>query len=168
MAGGTHGSLKEYTFSVNKDTLQKVVMKVIHSNPNIARDTSLDYLGSSPFLDSSECYNCPAGENYYNDIKHYVTITISSGLDTNEYTFRYYGDDKDWETSLSSEIFICYAYDKLRRGGSEGNGGVESKVLKQLTDVFESEFVNKINKELNLHHNETTNWRTPNVQLGCV
>ncbi len=50
-------------------------MSIVSSNPNIYRDTSLDYLGSSPLLDNhsfdvpldEKVY--PAGENFYNDIK---------------------------------------------------------------------------------------------------
>jgi hypothetical protein len=155
IGAGTHGSIKGYQYSVNKDSLQKAVMAVIQNNPNIYRDTSLDHLGSSPFLDHSDGGDYSAGENFYNDIKHYVTIKITSGQDVNEYTFRYYGADEDWKTSPTSELFICYAYDKNQNGGSEGNGGVSNKLAKKLTEVFEKEFVNKVDKQLNLTHIDT-------------
>jgi hypothetical protein len=155
---GTHGSIKGYQYATKKDSLQKAIMAVIKNNPNIYRDTSLDYLGSSPLLDHSDAGDYSAGENYYNDIKHYVTITISSGHEKNEYTFRYYGDDEDWKTSYSSKIFICYAHDQNGKGGSEGGGGLEwyrSGLKKKFTDLFEKELISKVDKELNLPHAET-------------
>ena len=153
---GTHGSLKGYRYAASKYDLEKAVMAVIKSNSNIYRDTTKDYSGSSPALDSIHSNrDFSAGDNYYNDIKHYVTITITSGKIVNEYTFRYYGDDEEWANSFSAEIFICYAHDNKGRGGSEGNGGITRKMKKMFTEVFESEFVNKIDKELSLPHTET-------------
>ena len=155
IGAGTHGSIKGYQYSINKDSLQKAIMKVILNNPNIYRDTSLDQLGSSPLLDHRDGGNYSAGENFYNDIKHYVSIRITSGQDVNEYIFRYYGPDEDRKTSPTSEIFICYAHDKNGNGGSEGNGGVSKKMAKEFTDVFEKEFVDKVDKQLNLTHADT-------------
>jgi len=152
IGAGTHGSIKGYKYITNKDSLQKAIMTVIQDNPNIYRDTSLDSLGSSPALDSVGTGDYSAGENFYNDIKHYVTIKITSGQNVNEYVFRYYGPDENWKTSPTSEIFICYAKDKNGNGGSEGNGGVSKKMAKEFTDVFEKEFVDKIDKQLNLTH----------------
>ena len=126
------------------------IMKIIKTNPNIFRDTTLDYLGSSPLLDSSNCATCSAGENYYNDIKHYVTINVSSGKDTNEYTFRYYGADEGWKISNYSTIFICYAFDNHGNGGSEGDGKISKKQAELFTKLFEKELVDKIDKELKL------------------
>jgi hypothetical protein len=152
---GTHGSLKGYQYSINKDSLQKAVMTVIQDNANIYRDSSLDSLGSSPALDHIDGGDYSAGDNYYNDIKHYVTIKITSGQNVNQYIFRYYGPDEDWKTSTTSEIFICYANDKNGNGGSEGNGAVSKKMAKEFTDIFEKEFVEKIDKQLNLTHADT-------------
>lgn len=163
MGAGTHGSIKSYTFSCNKDTLQSAIMIVIKNNPNISRDTSLDYLGSSPMLDnntydSTGYHNYPAGDNYYNDIKHYVTIKIASGQEINEYTFRYYGPDEDWKKRNTSGIFICYAHDRNGNGGSEGNGGINWRtgtLKNQLTDLFEKELVQKVDSILKSTHTET-------------
>ena len=157
IGGGTHGSIKGYRYAVRKDILQKAIMDIIKHNPNIHRDTSLDYLGSSPLLDSDTCYEYQERNNYYNDIKHYVTITIFSGKDTNEYTFRYYGPDEQWKSENSSEIFICYAHDKNRNGGSEGNGGVNWRtpsLKKKLTSVFEKELISQVDKMLSMKHTE--------------
>ena len=155
IGAGTHGSIKGYQYLISKDSLQKAIMTVIQNNPNIYRDKSLDSLGSSPALDHNDGGDYSAGDNYYNDIKHYVTIKITSGQKVNEYIFRYYGPDEDWKTSATSEIFICYAHDKNGNGGSEGNGGVSKKMAKEFTEVFEKEFVGKVDKELNLAHTDT-------------
>lgn len=158
MEAGTHGSIKGYSYSCRKDVLENAIMTVIKDNPNIYRDTSLDYLGSSPLVDSTGFYNSTAGDNYYNDIKHYVTIKITSGQGVNEYIFRYYGSDESWSTSMTSQVFICYAYDKDRNGGSEGNGGLNRRTenLKQeLTSVFEKELIQKVDEYLNIVHKET-------------
>jgi hypothetical protein len=155
IGAGTHGSIKGYQYPTRKDSLQKAIMTVIQNNPNIYRDTSLDSLGSSPALDHSDAGDYSAGDNFYNDIKHYVTIKITSGQNVNEYVFRYYGPDENWKSSLTSKIFICYAHDKNGNGGSEGNGEVSEKMAKQFTDIFEKEFIDKVDKELNLIHTDT-------------
>jgi hypothetical protein len=153
IGAGTHGSIKGYKYLTKKENLQQAVMKVVTNDSNIFRDTSLDHLGSSPLLDHGDSpRDYAAGENFYNDIKHYVTIKIKAGEELNEYTFRYYGADEDWKTNESSEIFIAYAYDKYHVGGSEGDGKITKKMAKDFTDVFEKEFVSKIDKELNLDH----------------
>ena len=157
MGAGTHGSIKSYSFACKKETLQRIVMDIIKSNPKIARDTALDYLGSSPLLDSGGCATCAAGDNYYNDIKHYVTIKIASGQEVNDYTFRYYGGQDYWDTANSSGLFICYADDKNRNGGSEGNGGFNwrtKKLKRKLTDVFEAELINKVESHIKRSHSE--------------
>ena len=156
--GGGHGSIKGYRYSTTKDKLQIAIMNVIKHNPNIQRDTSLDYLGSSPLLDHSNSDTIySAGKNYYNDIKHYVTLKITSGQNINEYTFRYYGPDEDWRSSPTSEIFICYAYNKNGNGGSEGQHSFRFKgrLKRKLTSNFETELVSEIDKELHLTHIET-------------
>ncbi len=156
---GTHGSIKGYQYATIKSNLEKAVMCVIKNNSNIYRDTSLDYLGSSPALDhlgdndSAGSYvSWDAGDNYYNDIKHYVTIEITSGQVVNSYTFRYYGGDKEWSTSTRSELFICYVNNKKSNDGFKRNGEITKTMAKEFTEIFEKEFVNKVDKELNLQH----------------
>ena len=155
ISAGTHGSIKGYQYLITKDSLQKAIMTIIQNNSNIYRDTSLDILGSSPALDHNDGGDYSAGDNFYNDIKHYVTIKITSGQNKNEYIFRYYGPDDVWKYSATSKIFICYAHDKNGNGGSEGNGGISKKMAKEFTNVFEKEFINKVDKQLNLTHSDT-------------
>jgi hypothetical protein len=148
---GTHGSLKGYQYSTTKDKLDSAVMFVIKNNPNIQRATNnLNYI-----MDQTSGKNDTIIDDYYNDGKSYLTIKINTDKGQNEYTFRYYGGEVDWKTSTTSEIFICYAHDELGKGGSEGNGGVDSKTLKHLTDLFEKELISNIDKQLNLTHHDT-------------
>jgi hypothetical protein len=84
-----------------------------------------------------------------------VSIKIKTQKGQCNYTFRYYGGEEHWKTSKTSEIFICWAYDEFGKGGSEGNGGVDSKTLNYLTGVFEKELVSNIDKKLNLIHIDT-------------
>jgi hypothetical protein len=59
-------------------------------------------------------------------------------------------NEEHWKNSLTSAIFICYAYNELGKGGNEGSGDVDSKTINELTKVFEDELVNKIDKILKL------------------
>jgi len=152
IGGGTHGSIKGYHYATTKDQLEKAVMTVIKNNKNIYRDTIKNYT-----IDITNGKHDTIIDDYYNDGKNYVTIKIKIADKENEYTFRYYGDEEYWKVSTSSEIFICYAYDKNGNGGSEGHNSFKFKqqLKKEFTNVFESEFVNKIDKVLNLTHSET-------------
>lgn len=155
MSGGTHGSLKAYNYETSKDKLENAVKSVIENSPNIYPDTMKNYMidvtdgnGKHDTIDN----------NYYNEGKTYVTITIKVGDIKNEYIFRYYGSEEEWKTSSRSGISICYAYDKDGQGGSEGTGGLEwnkAELKKNLTNLFETEFINKIDKELKIGHTVT-------------
>lgn len=157
IGGGTHGSIKAYEYPCAKDRLEEAVMQVIRTTPGVSRDTSLDYLGSSPQLDHDTCWNCPAGANYYNDIKHYVSIGIAKDGEIWEYIFRYFGSAESWKSSANSYLSICYAHDGKGRGGSEGNGGVDwsTPILKRrLIAVFEEGFIAKVDSVLGMKHAE--------------
>jgi len=126
---GTHGMIKQYTFSVSKYELEKVINKVIAITSNIYRDTSK--------------------HDYYNDGSAYVTIKIGAKNNPSEYIFRYYGDEEMWKVSPhQSEIFVCYAYNSDRNGGKDGDARLTPIIRKQLTDLFEVAFVEKVNAEL--------------------
>jgi hypothetical protein len=133
---GTHGAIKAYGYSVPKAELQKVILKIIDNDSTIHHDYR-------------------AG--YYNDTENYVTMTIKSQNNEYEYTFRYLGDSLLWSNSRTSEIFICYIYDRHGNGGSAGNGKYEradKKIQNEMINVFESSFINKLNKELNQKHTD--------------
>ena len=125
-------------------------MTVIKNNPNIYRDgkmdKSVDTSIETRYKDSN--VDVAAGDNYYNDGINYVTITIVDGQTRDEFTFRYYGDQEYWKSSPSSEIFIVYAFDKDRKGGSDER--LSNKMEKKFTAFFENQFVAKLNNELHL------------------
>ncbi len=136
MKGGTHGSIKCYQFSVPKSELEKAVKLVISITPTIKQDSI---------------------KEYYNDDTTYITIKVYEKEEVNEYIFRYGGGKQYWDSAKTSSIFIAYAHNKEGKGGSEGNGGIKSsdyKLVKELTGVFESGFVEKIDQELKIIHNE--------------
>jgi hypothetical protein len=138
MTGGTHGSIKVYEYSVHKSVLEKAVWKVIGANSNIKRDTIYQNDGIK--------------YGYYNDSINYISFVITKEGLANDYTFRYAGDSIYYDTSKVSAISIAYAWDKDNNGGHEG---VSGKVKKELVNLFETEFVNKIDNELHLKHSET-------------
>jgi hypothetical protein len=134
--GGTHGSIKSYSYPVTKVQLEKAVGDAIRSNGNIQRDRR---------------------SGHYNDTKNYVTMTIKSGADKFEYTFRYLGDSASWVNSRTSEIFICYIYDGKGNGGSAGNekwDKTDVKIQKDMIDTFEKYFIKKIDDTLNVRHSD--------------
>ena len=137
MTGGTHGAIKRYEYSVPKSVLEKAVWKIIETNSNIKRDTINQ--------------NDSIKYGYYNDSINYVSFVITKEELANDYTFRYAGDSVYYDTSKVSTISIAYAWDKNANGGHEGISG---KVKKQLINLFETEFVNKIDNELHLKHIE--------------
>jgi len=137
MTGGTHGAIKRYEYSVPKSVLEKAVWKIIETNSNIKRDTINQ--------------NDSIKYGYYNDSINYISFVITKEELANDYTFRYAGDSVYYDTSKVSTISIAYAWDKNANGGHEGISG---KVKKQLINLFETEFVNKIDNELHLKHIE--------------
>ena len=131
ISAGTHGSLKGYQYNISKYELENAVNYVINENSKIHRDSAV--CGYSYWADENgDVYQIDTLPDYYNDGENYLTITIDTDKGKYEYVFCYYGDKSYWDNSKSSEIFICYAYDEFRNGGSEGNGGVDKETLKYL------------------------------------
>jgi hypothetical protein len=151
VGAGTHGSLKGYQYQITKDKLDSAVMYVIKNNPSIHRDT----IGNKILADVANGKKDTIVDNSWNDGREYVSIQIKTQRGNCAYTFRYYGGKEYWDTAKTSEIFICWAYDEFGKGGSEGDGGVDDKTLKYLTEIFEKEFVNRVDNKLNLTHIET-------------
>jgi len=147
---GTHGSIKGYQYPVTKTELEKAVMTILQNKTNVYRDTIRNYM-----VDVTNGKNDTIENNYYNDGKNYVTLHIKTSDGLNDYTFRYAGDSLDWANSRTSEIFICYIYDDKGNGGSEGNGKwgqTDGTTKKKMIDLFETEFINKIDKLLSKNH----------------
>lgn len=135
VTGGTHGSIKAYSFPVPKSLLQSTVSEIINGQPDLRIAPITDTLNS----------------RYYNDGERYVTLEIGDSVHFNRYIFQFSGDKEDWDTSKSSEISIAYAYDKNGNGGSAGNGKFTScsaDVRHAIVDLFEKEFIEKIDSVL--------------------
>lgn len=131
---GTHGSIKGYQYSASKVLLEEAVNNVIKND-------------STMHLDGMK--------GHYNDNVNYVTFTIKSDKGENEYVIRYLGDNTTWATSTTSEIFICYIYDEMGNGGSSGNDNwkkTPDDIKKKMIDLFETKFINKIDKALRVEH----------------
>jgi hypothetical protein len=145
---GTHGSIRGYQYPTTKYELEKAVMTVIKNNKSIYRDTTKDSTSGKSDADFN---------NYYNDGKNYVTIKIKGADIEYEYTFRYYGGEEYWKTSTNSEIFICYVHDGKGNGGNAGDGSFDKtppEIKRNMIKLFETKFVNKIDKELHLVHTD--------------
>lgn len=94
---------------------------------------------------------------YYNDTENYVTLSIYDHSGENEYTFRYAGDSLQWAQSPASAIFICYIYGEKGNGGSVGNGKWEKTpdaIKKQMVNLFETQFISKLDTTLHTNHTE--------------
>lgn len=136
ISGGTHGYIKGYHYNVTKDKLDKAVHQIIAGSLTIIRDSV---------------------NTYYNDSTNYISLGIIEKELPYTYVFRYYGGKEYWDTSKVSEIFIAYAYDKNRKGGSSGNGGIkwyDFNLKRNLTEPFEHEFIYKIDSLLGIKHVE--------------
>jgi hypothetical protein len=132
---------------VPKPNLQQAVMYVIQHNTTIYRDTSLD--------DSTSAKRDTVS-NYYNDIENYVSIKIFDSIGECSYTFKYGGGPEQWKEG-SSSIYIVYAYDENGKGGSAGGGEVTKRtpeLKRKLTELFENEFVSKVDKRLGMGHED--------------
>lgn len=150
ISAGTHGSIKSYSYPVRKSILEKAIEKVIASDPNVEREDTTIKNGIVDITNGKNDTIKPNHEYY----SAYVDIDIYHNKDVYRYTFRYAGDENDWESDTTSRIFIAYAY-KNDRGGSEGNGDIgwhTPFLKKKLIQVFEEEFIAKIDSELKVKH----------------
>lgn len=152
-----HGSLTSYNFETSKAKLETAVMKVIAEDKNIYREPK-------PNQEVKDIYKKIAKErnnenkdfnadlsaySYYNDGKNYLTITIKNK--NYKFIFRYYGGEEEWKTSPTSSFFVVYAYNQFGHGGGYNNN-LDAKLVKELTTAFESEFVDKVQKELGIKY----------------
>jgi hypothetical protein len=148
---GTHGSLMAYAYPVTKLELEKAVDSVLKYCDNVRRDSKDHFITE---LNAKGDSINRLDDNYYNDGTNYVTIFINKDGGNNEYTFRYYGDSTLWDTSKTTGLFIAYAYDENRNGGSDGHGDFKFRwgLKKRLTRIFEENFMEKVDKQLGKNH----------------
>lgn len=152
---GSAEAVKGYRYQTTKDNLEKAVRNVIKNNPNIYFDSTTTKRVDSINLENKNRWTAMDSANYYDNLNAYVRIKIKVGEAENDYLFRYLGDKHYWENSTSSGIFLSEAHNKYGKGLSQGhneNGQFKSKMARELTKLFETELVDKIDKELNLEH----------------
>jgi len=158
---GSAEAIKCYSYPTTKNNLENAVMKVINNNPNIRVDSTTQRQMDSAMLANRSQWTPEDSANYYNGLNAWIDIKIKVGESENYYLFRYRGDKRNWETLKKSAIFISAARDQngntLNQGQNE-QGESKSKLAKDLTDVFEEEIVNKIDKELHLQHRNDCNY----------
>ncbi len=146
ITGGTHGSIKDYEYSVSKYKLQDGVEAVLKESGNIQIDTVVNFS-----VDVTSGKNDTIYSDRYNDVDNYRKIYISG----NSYTFHYYGDKSYWDKSKTSMISIVYAYDSNGNGGSAGDGDFswyKASLKKKLISEFENEFIKKLDQKLQITH----------------
>lgn len=137
MGGGTHGSIKAYQYTSTKYQLQFAVERTFKNNSEI--------LQKDKYI------------NYYNNDTNYITFQITKTGIQSTYIIKYGGSKEDWDTSKVSMLSVAYAYNKNGKGGSEGEGGIswyDFGLKKELLVPFESEFIEKVDKELGIRHVE--------------
>lgn len=152
-----HGSLTSYNFETSKAKLETAVMKVIAEDKNIYREPEPNQEVKDIYKKyakegnkESKDFNADLSSyNYYNDGKNYLTITIKNK--NYKFIFRYYGDEGIWKTSPTSSFFIVYAYNEFGHGGGYKDN-LDAKLVKELTTAFESEFVDKVQKQLGIKY----------------
>jgi hypothetical protein len=135
LTGGTHGSLKSYSFPLKKRDLQENVISIINENHNI---------NIAPITDTFT-------SGYYNDGSRYITINVIEAKDTCEYTFQFSGDEKYWDTSNVSHISIAYMFDQNGNGGSETNNTFHwysPRLKNRLLKVFENNIIDPIKMKI--------------------
>ncbi|MBC7552933.1 MAG: hypothetical protein H7257_03030 [Taibaiella sp.] len=150
LTAGTHGSIRSYKFPATKYELQRAVENVFAKKNNIYEDTIAHYI-----IDITNGKSDTIFSDYYNDGNRYVTLNIEFGSEKNNYVFQYSGDKEYWDTSKISFISVAYAYDKKGSGGSAAKGDFtwyNPSLKKKLIQVFESEFINELDKELGKKH----------------
>jgi hypothetical protein len=164
---GDASAIKSYSYPTRQVNLDKAVQKVLRSNPNITidttpipiivrrnpddlNDTTTKVIRLSEFRGRRE-----DSVSMAEDEKAVLKIWIKAGGIENYYRFRYLGTASYWNSSSTSAIFISFARDKHGNSLSQGeneHGEFRSQLAKDLTSVFETEVVDKIDKELKLDH----------------
>ena len=118
---GTHGSIKEYSYNVNKDNLEAAILMIIDSSDNIVE--------------------------LENDMTNYFDILINAEQ-SYVFVFRYYGDKDYWAANPhNSAFFIAYLKkkeEKIFRSNKELSRSEKEKAL----EVFEKYFVSKLDENL--------------------
>ena|SRR5215217_3213783 len=160
MISAGHGGFTTYSFDTNKRNLESAILKVIANDSNFFREpeASQEYKDIYKEITAERNKELKDGYvdtnyvDYYNDGKNYITIRIKDK--DYKFTFRFIGDDESWEKASNSQFYLVYLHDQYNKGGGYKDK-LEPKFIKQLTDVFELEFLNKVSKEMNIPFTKT-------------
>jgi hypothetical protein len=126
---GTHGFIERYKFNTTKAILEMTIKSVIDSNRTFLQEDQIAKLNDEP---------------------GYMTIFIKSEGDKYGFRIRYYGDEKLWKTSSTSEIFIASA--RINGvGGKNDDEAMTDELKAKLLKVFEECFVDLVWKKLLSH-----------------
>ena len=145
LKGGGPGEIKGYQYPVTKYELEKAVDSVLKKNVNIRRDTVDNYITE---IDSNK-NEIRLEDNYYNNGISTLIINIKKDSVVYNYFIRYYGDSASWDTTNEVVLGITYV-----NGYSEGKNKPSPELKKKFTNIFESEFINKVDQQVGKSHIE--------------
>ncbi|MFW0718437.1 hypothetical protein [Pedobacter sp. N23S346] len=159
MFSAGHGGFMSYSFEIKKKELEGAIIKVIETDSNFYREpeVSQEYKDIYKEITKERNKENPDSEidtnyvDYYNDGENYVTIKLKNT--DYKFTFRYIGDEEYWNNSPNSQFYIVYMRDEYNRGGGYKDK-LEPQFIDKLTNVFETEFVQKVSKELGIPFSE--------------
>lgn len=140
-----HGLIKGYRYNVKKHILEQAMLSVVKQDTSMYFDTVKRYIAiqTGNKIDT-------VLDNYYNDNINYYTLVMRNASEEDRYIFRFYGNKEYWDSSATSEIFICYEQDG-RDLYKEGSGKGSDKEEK-LTSFFKNKVIDKIDKVLKINH----------------
>ncbi|MDI3320997.1 hypothetical protein [Pinibacter soli] len=158
--------IKEYNFGTQKTNLQKIVLKVIASNPHLAIDTTPitvlvrrhpDVSGdtSTMFIKLTDFHNQKDSMEVVEWENRQVHLLVKIGDTVTRYSFMYAGDAIEWATSSNTTIFLERAEDKEGHSvirGEDKHGEFNTQRAKDFIALFDREVVDYIRKEIIAEH----------------
>jgi hypothetical protein len=158
--------IKSYNFGTQKNNLQKIVSKVIASNPHLAIDTTPVMVlvrrhpdvpadTSTMFIRLTDFHNKKDSMEVAAMDKQEVHLVIKVGDTETRYSFLYAGDAIEWSTSSNTTIFLEKAEDKEGHSiirGEDRHGEFNTQRAKDFIALFEKEVVDNIRQKLLAEH----------------
>ncbi|MBJ6119363.1 hypothetical protein JAO76_14230 [Pontibacter sp. BT310] len=110
---------------MTKEELEERLLQTVKSNPKMTLNPN-DSTGTD--------------KEY---LHYYADISIEGGTEDYEFTISYYERDSRWDNNTKSEVSLIGAFD---RANKTGGYKIENTGVEQLIAVFESQVINKIDK----------------------
>jgi hypothetical protein len=148
---GTHGSIKQYSFMGSSSIVKEAVKEVILNNKSIYIDSSQNIIVN---IDNSVMDT----RNLYSDGMNYLTINICNKNKNEIYKYViHYAESQNQDSLNDGSFSLVYAFDNNGEGGSENSGLAWYKfsLRKKLIELFENEFVNKVDSVITKAKNES-------------